>query len=538
MRAIDCLGFAGGFTLGMVQAGFELAAKRELPGGFGGPNCEANRHLLGQDWKLQAVDSAQWDVCDADVVFGNPPCSGFSGMSAKHFRGAHSPINHCMWSFVEYAARVRPAVAIFESVQLAFTRTDGLELMRLLRSHLEEKTNDQWTLYHVLHNAYSVGACSQRRRYFWVASRVPFGIEWPTQPRLPVLDDAIGDLEGLPERWEPQAYTADHSWWAAPRARRDDVVDGHISVRSPLVERVADLLEKVEWRPGEHLSLVARRYFKQEGRLPHSWSSTQDKVVASNFNLGYNTPVRWRANDAARVITGGAMVTALHPRLRRMLTHREVARVMGFPDDWLIEPLKGSPGLQLTWGKGITVDCGRWIGDWIRVALGGTPGSFTGVEIGDREHLIDVTDAWKQSLVQSDLTLRKYRKLLGGTKIMTDPNVAPEVPQVEGEAPAETTEAKSGKGRPRPQATIELDERGYEALTAAGDAGHTKESLAEALDVPVGKAYLVLYRLRVTNRVHKERVDGKYVWKVGPAQEAAATESAPEAAPIAEPVAI
>lgn len=524
MRAIDCLGFAGGFTLGMVQAGFELVGKREMKGGFGVANCEANRHLLGQNWQMQAVDPTQWEPVDADVVFGNPPCSGFSGMSAKHFRGAHSPINHCMWSFVDFVARVRPQVAVFESVQLAFTRSDGLELMRLLRAHLEEKTNDQWTLYHVLHNAYSIGACSQRRRYFWVASRIPFGVEWPTAASpLPVLDDAIGDLEGLPERWEAQPLASYPSHWARSRTRQDAQVDGHMAVRNPLTQRVVDLLEKIDWRPGEHLAVVAKRYHHQEARLPSSWAATERKVVASNFKLGYNTPIRWRSDDAARVVTGAALFTALHPRLPRMLTHREVARVMGFPDTWLIEPLKNLPGLPATWGKGITVDCGRWIGEWIRQALGGTPGQLTGALIGDREYLIDVTNAWKTSVVQSDSTLKKFRKLLGGMKTMTDPNVAPEVPQVEqveGEAPAAATDeaAKSGsKGRPRPQSTIDLDEKGYAAIEAAGDAGHTKETLASALGVTPNLAYLVLYRLRVAGRVHKVRQDGSFKWKVGAA---------------------
>ena len=116
--AIDVLGFAGGFTLGMAQAGFRLVGKREMKGGFGVANCEANRHLLGHDWKSEAGDPAGWTVPSggASVVFGNPPCSGFSVMSSKEFRGADSKINHCMWAFADYVARVAPQVAVFESV--------------------------------------------------------------------------------------------------------------------------------------------------------------------------------------------------------------------------------------------------------------------------------------------------------------------------------------------------------------------------------------------------------------------------------------
>lgn len=70
------MGFAGGFTLGMTQAGFELAGKRELPGGFGIANCLANRHLLGTQWEAQVGLPESWEVMpDTQVVFGNPPCS-------------------------------------------------------------------------------------------------------------------------------------------------------------------------------------------------------------------------------------------------------------------------------------------------------------------------------------------------------------------------------------------------------------------------------------------------------------------------------
>lgn len=533
---VDALGFAGGFTLGMVQAGFELVGKREMKGGFGVPNCEANRHLLGQKWQAEAVNPTQWSVVDAAAVTGNPPCSGFSGMSAKHFRGANSPINHCMWAFVEYVARVKPLIAAFESVQLAFTRTDGLALMRALRRDLEEKTNEQWTLFHVLHDAYSVGGVAHRRRYFWVAAQVPFGIEWPHRDRLPVLDDAIGDLEHQPQAWTAAPLVGSPSWWATPRTRDDGYVDGHMSVRTPLVQRVVDLLQGVEWNEGEHLARVARRYYETHGRLPDSWRHTEEKVVKSDFNLGFNTPVRWRASDPARVITGAGPIIALHPRLRRMLTHREVARIMGFPDDWLIDPIKNTPGLIATWGKGITVDCGRWIGEWIHSALDENPGSYTGVEIGDREFLIDVTNAWSQNLVQFDSTLKKFKRLLGGNA-MTEPVEAPAVPVTEGETVTSETattadQTSKGTGRPRPQATLDQDKRVLEYLQTVPE-GASKDGIAQALELAPNKVYLSLWRLKRDNAIHKTSAGGSARWLAGAGSDETPT-SEETAAPAAE----
>jgi DNA (cytosine-5)-methyltransferase 1 len=391
-RAVDCQGFAGGFTLGMAQAGFTLVGKREMKGGFGVANCEANRHLLGDHWRSEAVDPEQWTAVDADVVFGNPPCSGFSVMSANHFRGADSKINECMWAFVEYAARVKPHVAVFESVQNAFTSSDGHALMLALRAKLEDRTGVRYTLHHVRHNAIAVGGAAIRRRYFWLASAIPFGIERVHLPRHPVLNDVIGDLENLGPTWMAQPYRSPATWWSASRRSPDGSVDGHVGLDNPLTRRIRDLMAGVAWDPGMAIGAVAQRYWDTHARLPESWAATEEKIVKNEFFMGFTTPVRWDGTRYGRVITGGGLHNVVHPNLDRTITHREAARILGFPDDWRIMPLRHVSGLNMTWGKGISVDCGRWIGQWIRAALDGVPGSYSGEPLGEHEFDINVTN--------------------------------------------------------------------------------------------------------------------------------------------------
>lgn len=497
--AIDCQGFAGGFTLGVVQAGFQLVGKREKKGGFGARNCEVNRHLLGDGWQTEAVDPSEWSVPGggASLVFGNPPCSGFSVLSSKAFRGTDSTINQCMWDFVEYAARVKPDIAIFESVQLAYTQ--GGDLMRQLRTHLEDLTGEFYDLHHVLHNALSVGGPAMRKRYFWVASRVPFGVDVPKLERIPLLPDVIGDLQTLDNTWESQRYWLDPTWYSKRFRDRyadgSDWVDGHVSLDNPQTRRTLELLDNTEWKPNEHIQQILRRYFDEHGDLPPLWKDQVDKLKGRDFFNGYQTPIMWHPEHHARVITGGSLLHAIHWAERRMFTHREAARILGFPDSWLIEPLRGTPGLMMTWGKGITVDCGRWIAGWARRALDRDPGSNRGVEIGHREYVVDVTNAWKSPGDTVKPTV----------KIKWKENIVTEAPV---ETPVETT--GTAKGRPRPEDVVARDRQVFDALA---DQGLTRVALAEKLSIAPNIVYLSLWRLKRDSKVERVKHEGAWHWQ-------------------------
>lgn len=456
MRAVDVHGFGGGFTLGAVQAGWELVAKKSRYVGFGVLNTLANRQLLGDHWESQAEPPDHWTVeDDVQMVFGNPPCSGFSTLSPKKFRGEDSVINECMWELVTYAGRVSPEIVIFESVQQAYTQGRGL--MRQLRDKLEEMTGLRYQLYHVLMNNASTGGCSIRKRYFWVASRVEFGVDdvntrWDfihdqlvvyDPHTVPSLDDVIRDLEPLSQTMLPQMYPSaipgvdwdfdvdefvitktdvvDASQWCRDHVHDGSgIVDGHDVIRPPMLARIEELAREVDgvspWRQGERISDVLRRYYEDHGQLPRSWRYVSfkkvdhdgkivvqpimkdERLVETDFSMGHNQPIRWRGERPANVVTGGAANAVVHPRQPRTLTHREIARIQGFPDAWQIFPVRHAADLGPGWGKGVPVHAGRWIAHFARLALEGTPGSITGEESGDRETTIDVKNKYRDRL--------------------------------------------------------------------------------------------------------------------------------------------
>lgn len=392
LTAIDCQSFAGGFSLGIVQTGFELIAKREYPGGFGSPAMEGNRHLLGSKWELEASDPAAWTPMKADLVFGNPPCSGFSNRSVMvrgilqdgtfgnmQIRGADSKINECMWALIEYAAECDPQLVIFESVQGAYQK--GRDLMKDLRNHLEELTGETWDLYHVLHNVKDLYGAQVRPRYFFVAARIPFGID-PVFSYETTVRDRIGDLENVPL----------------------GSIEGHDIEDSPRYRRINELATKSVWLEGETSGHAYARAI-QAGVALDLW----DEDLVSDKGTTQFAPKRLKYDTPSRVLAGDALSIAVHPTLPRTLTHREVARLSGFPDDWKCAPYQEKQTNSCWWGKGITLEASRWISKAAHDAISGSPQQFRGQEIGDREYLINASDPDSINITQPLFDLKGTR---------------------------------------------------------------------------------------------------------------------------------
>ncbi len=355
MRAVDCQSFAGGFALGVVQAGFELAGKREVTGGFGVAAMEANRHLLGYRWLAQDSAPEDWEPVKAELVFGNPPCSGYSvqsaGVSEKAGRAFgpefQAKMNACQVNFVNYAAECDPEVVIFECVPGAFTR--GREAMQRLHARLEFLTGHQYTLHHVLHNVMHLGGAQNRARYFFVASRVPFAVDTAKIPGETVSER----LGGIP-----------------------DDAEGHFILDCPRTRLLAELAATTEWNPGE------------KSCIPHARNPSVPIYKPDQSMSGFCS-TRLRGDKPGRVVAGDALMTTVHPTEDRTITYREIARLMGLPDTWTTAPYRHPKSRSFWFGKGICVEPGRWIAEAAANAIEGNPVGTPGEQIGDREYLID-----------------------------------------------------------------------------------------------------------------------------------------------------
>ena len=413
-RVVCVENFAGGFACGAVLAGLQISGNLELPGAFGTPMMEANRTFLGDGWQSQEAPAEKWEPVRADIQVSNPPCSAFSGMTAGYsIHGMDSPINDCMWHAIRYAARVCPAVFVMESVAQAFT--NGKLLMQRLAQELNEKSGLAYRTTHVLQDNYSLGGVTKRKRYFLVLSQLPFGVELPELKWLPTVGDALSDLRDLPHTWEQQPYGKPPTWWSHHLRSATGLVDGHKFNGNKHSARLAELVNGLRaagedpWLPGEAEEKVPERYYQKFGSLPEAWQYENTAGLTREKQLldrgwvtgGFSQTKYWPWDKPGKVISGAGPHQVWHPDMRQ-ITHRETARIMGFPDDWRIEPLQNDKALYSYWGKGTSVAPARFICGWIRESLDGNPGSTIGELQDDGSRLIDVSQHWR--LVEQRLT--------------------------------------------------------------------------------------------------------------------------------------
>jgi len=401
---VDCQGLAGAWSLGTVATGaFKLVHRASLPGGFGDDVMELNRTFFGPQWAQEVGTAAEWTPQNGVAYMsGTPPCSGFSVMNQskkENARGPESNINNCMKELIAYAGRCRgadglpgPEVVSFESVQGAFNQ--GRVLMQWLRNDLEERTGEKYDLTHVKMSGSSVGAAQMRHRYYPVFHRVPFGAERPAPRRVVTYQEAIGDLVGLEITPDEQPYgDIMPSDWALRKVRTDGAVDWHAAIGED--DRLGELLIESAaehgWRAGEGFTeLMARLPEPPEAlkrRFPSAMRDWPDL-------RGWNWPRRIHPGRPGFVITGSGATQFVHWSEPRLLTMRELTRLMGYPDDW------EWPVTRLTHiggyiGKCCPVDSGQWLSEQVARSLEdptlGHAEKVDHEEIGPFEYLFDCT---------------------------------------------------------------------------------------------------------------------------------------------------
>jgi DNA (cytosine-5)-methyltransferase 1 len=118
--AVDLFAGAGGMTLGFEQAGFDVLAAVEIDPihacthqynfPFWTILCQSVTETTGEEIRAKSTIKNR----DIDVVFGGPPCQGFSIMGK---RIVDDPRNDLIFHFVRLVLELRPKFFVMENVR-------------------------------------------------------------------------------------------------------------------------------------------------------------------------------------------------------------------------------------------------------------------------------------------------------------------------------------------------------------------------------------------------------------------------------------
>ncbi|WP_157870977.1 DNA cytosine methyltransferase [Gluconacetobacter diazotrophicus] len=192
MIGIDLFAGAGGMSLGAEKAGVVTKFAVELHHAafetyrYNHPQCTVLQ--MGVE-HLQNL--AMPFAADDLIVFGGPPCQGFS-TSNQRTRSADNKKNWMFQAFVAFVQRIQPAWVIFENVK-GILETEGGLFAKQIRSELESLG---YRCEQGLLNAADFGVPQSRSRFFIIGRLRADPPSLPSGVGLPRISvgEALHDL--------------------------------------------------------------------------------------------------------------------------------------------------------------------------------------------------------------------------------------------------------------------------------------------------------------------------------------------------------
>jgi DNA (cytosine-5)-methyltransferase 1 len=399
--AVDLFAGAGGFALGFEQAGFDVVAAVEydpVHAAVHSYNFPHTAVLCADIARLSVAEvlAAANDGCrafnrsevaggDIDVVFGGPPCQGFSSIGKRLVDDSR---NQLVFHFYRLVTELRPRYFVMENVPGMAQGAHSSILSQLIRE-FEEAGYVIKRPPRVLHAA-DYGVPQSRRRLFLLGSRAGEGeLSYPSPTTVrkkstpngslelvndsgvsahtPTVGEAIGDLPDLDEFEELLDSDEVELSKSAVIAWESRLSEYAKRLRNGACDPT-DLSYPRSWNGGVltssrrtlHTDLSKQRF----GSTPPGQTEPVSRFLRLDLNGLANT---------LRAGTGGergayTSPRPIHPTLDRVISVREAARLHSFPDWFRLHRTKWHGFRQV--GNAVPPLLGRAVARQVVTALG------------------------------------------------------------------------------------------------------------------------------------------------------------------------
>jgi len=313
---IDIFSGAGGLSLGAENAGIKikLAVEKDPTAAMTFELNHPTATILCDD--ITNVDPSKYIKQRPFIVFGGPPCQGFS-LSNTKTRTSENKNNHLFNEFVRFVKELKPNWFLFENVEgiTTFNKGQTVSLIKKCFEKLGYNTTER-VLY-----ASDYGVPQHRNRFFMIGNRMGIDFEFPKSLRHEVtVEDALSDLPDLPNGSNMDALPYKlqieeiGSYAKAMRSNSDICTQNFVTKNTDyVIERYKHIKQGQNWKaiPPE---------------LMNNYSNT------SNCHSGIYK--RLNASTPSVVISNYRKNMLIHPVQDRGLSVREAARLQSFPDNF------------------------------------------------------------------------------------------------------------------------------------------------------------------------------------------------------------
>jgi len=338
--AVDLFAGAGGLSLGFEQAGFDVVAAVELDPvhcavhRFNFPDCAVISRSIARLTGEEIRRIAKIGRRKVHVVFGGPPCQGFSLIG---HRAMDDPRNSLVADFVRIVTELRASYFVFENVKGLTIGRHRLFLEELIESFDRHgyATRRPWRVLDAAH----YGVPQHRERLIIIGARK--GLSLPEYPQPSCHPADFPGLTGL-----PQGPTCRDALGDLPDAEQFEELTDHDSVATsswgPPSRYAREM--RCSGRGGWHFGYVRlwnRKALTSSMRTEHTPISRRRFAATAGGNVEpisrfFRLPAHGLSNtlragtDSAR----GAFTSPrpIHYEYPRCITVREMARLHGFPD--------------------------------------------------------------------------------------------------------------------------------------------------------------------------------------------------------------
>jgi DNA (cytosine-5)-methyltransferase 1 len=336
-KAIDLFCGAGGLSLGLSWAGFDVVASVDNdPHSLATfeANHPSTRSLLADIREIQGRDLISGG--ELDLLAAGPCCQGFSTHGK---RWADDPRNFLFVEFVRLVDELRPRLLLMENVKGLLLAKSGAfhrEILGIFRE-LGYKVEGR-----VL-NAADFGVPQLRHRVLYLGSRLGEPPRFPNPASFPAdtmagllnpyrtVRDAIGDLPRLGDEYLecPIAYSSE-PFTEYQRMMRGDSEQASWHVARRVSDHAMSIIRQV--KPGHGLrSLPVDQLPERFRRMRRiSTGALRQDCTTLYHRLSWDAPA-YTITCYFRNVSAGPFV---HPEDNRALSCREAARIQSFPDSF------------------------------------------------------------------------------------------------------------------------------------------------------------------------------------------------------------